>query len=104
MIYQLLIAFAIYAISFCMMENTVYRIDANNVKQLSIMPIFTEGLIGPVRSLYLSLRYGGIKSFTYYLLDLALNFHNMLGSTLFVLYMEQLIYNNIYCKEPELCK
>ena len=104
MIFQLLIAFAIYAISFCMMENTVYRIDSENVKRLSILPIFTEGLIGPVRSLYISLRYGGVKSFICYLMYLALSFHNMLGSTLFVLYIDQLIQNNIYCKETELCE
>jgi len=94
MIFQLLIAFFIYAISFCMMENTIYRINSNGVKQLSILPLFTEGIIGPIRSLYLSLKYNGIKSLICYMMYLILHLNNMFGSTFFVFYILAIIDNN----------
>lgn len=94
MIFQLLIAYFIYAFSFCMMENTIYRLNSNGVSEFSIIPLFTEGLIGPIRSLYLTLRYNGIKSLINYMMYLFINLNNMFGSTFFTFYILSIIENN----------
>jgi len=98
MIFQLLIAFFIYAISFCMMENTINRIDSNGIKQFSVIPIFTEGLIGPVRTLYLSLRYHGLNAFLCNIMYLFVNLNNMFGSTFFAFYILSVLENNFMSK------
>jgi hypothetical protein len=94
MLYQILISFTIYALTFCSIENIVCRIDSEGIKRLSLMPIFTEGLIAPIRSLYLLLRYNSIRSFLSYIIYLIINLNNIFGSTIFVFYILAIIENN----------
>ncbi len=95
MIYQIIISFAIYAISFCLIENTIYRMDSNNIQQLTIIKPLIEGIIGPFRTLYYLLRYDNMKTFINYLLFQFTHLNNIFGSTFFTLYVWHLIQTYI---------
>ena len=51
----LIISFILYLIFFCRLGNTCYRINSNGNKVFNIIPLFTEGIFGPFRTLYLTL-------------------------------------------------
>lgn len=55
-----LLLFLIYGISFYSLGNTLYRIDSTGNYNFSIIPLFTEGFIGPIRSLYYLFIYNGL--------------------------------------------
>ena len=80
---------------FCSIGNTCYRINSDNIKVLSILPIFTEGIFGHFRTLYLLLRYGNFITIFYYLYHLVVNLYNPFGALVFVFYIDA-IFNNIY--------
>lgn len=61
-IIYLILFFLIYGYSFEKLGNTLYRLNANNQMVYSIKPLFTEGIIGPIRTLYLLFRYNGYTS------------------------------------------
>ena len=52
-IFYVIIFFVIYGYSFYKLGNTIYRIDSEGIKRFSLLPLFTEGFIGPIRSLYI---------------------------------------------------
>ena len=83
---KLLISFLIYSYFFCSMENTCYR---NNT--FSLVPLFTEGIYGPIRSAYLLLINDSVEIFFEYVFYTLLNLNNIFGSLLFVFYVD-LIY------------
>jgi len=85
---KLLISFLIYSYFFCSMENTCYR---NNI--FSLIPLFTDGIYGPIRSAYLLLVNDSITTFFEYVIYTLSNLNNIFGSLLFVFYID-LIFNN----------
>ena len=52
----LLLSFLIYTIFFCKLGNTCYRLNSNGIKKIMIIPLFTEGFKGPIRSIFLLLK------------------------------------------------
>jgi hypothetical protein len=88
-----IIIFLTYSISLLFIENVCFRINSHNITNFSIIPIFTEGLFGPIRSLYLLLKYDGILTFLYYVKYLLFSLHNVFGATVFVIYI-YLLYTN----------
>ena len=54
-----IIGIIIYIYFFINLGNTVYRIDSNNIKTFNFLPLVTEGIIGPLRSIILLLIYKG---------------------------------------------
>ncbi len=58
MLNKIFIAFLIYTYFFCGLGNTCFRINSDGIKQFSLLPLFTEGIIGPIRSLVLLIYYG----------------------------------------------
>ena len=56
----IIISFLIYAIFFCRLGNTCFRIDSMGVQRFSLIPLITEGFIGPIRSLFLLIFNGNI--------------------------------------------
>jgi hypothetical protein len=87
---KLLISFLIYSYFFCSMENTCYR---NNT--FSLIPLFTEGIYGPIRSAYLLLINHSIKTFFEYIIYTLLNLNNIFGSLLFVFYINLILKYNL---------
>jgi hypothetical protein len=87
MLYRLFIAFLIYAYFFCNLGNTCYRVNSDGIKIFNILPLFTEGIIGPIRSSFLLLFYNGPYAFSIYVFDLLFSLHNIYGSFLLVNYM-----------------
>lgn len=53
---KLLLSFIIYTLFFYQLGNTIVRTNQNGEKIFSIIPLFTEGLIGPVRTLILLIK------------------------------------------------
>ena len=83
---KILLAFLIYSYFFCNLGNTCFRINSDNVKVFSIIPLFTEGLYGPIRSALLLLFYNGFPEFLFYVFDSFTHLHNIYGALLFVFY------------------
>lgn len=88
---KLLISFLIYSYFFCSMENTCYR---NNT--FSLVPLFTEGIYGPIRSAYLLLINDSVEIFFEYVFYTLLNLNNIFGSLLFVFYIDLIFKNNLF--------
>jgi len=87
-----LTAFGIYSYFFCSMENVIYREN-----RFSLVPLFTEGIYGPIRSAYLLLRHDSIQTFIEYVFYTLLNLNNIFGALLFVFYMDLILkINRIY--------
>jgi len=89
---KLLLAFTIYTISFCLQGNSCYRLNSDNIKVFNILPLFTEGIWGPIRSTYLLFIYDGLYSSISYIISNLLSLHNIFGAYLFVLYLSNLSY------------
>jgi hypothetical protein len=71
---NLLIGFIIYSHAFTSLGNTTYRINSSGQIVFSLIPMFTEGFIGPIRTLYLFLFQGQILSFFRLLFEFMTNF------------------------------
>ena len=56
--YVYIIAFLIYSYFFCKLGNTCFRKNSDGIEKFSFEPLFTEGIIGPLRTLYLLLTKG----------------------------------------------
>jgi hypothetical protein len=94
MINKIFISFLIYAYFFCGLGNTCFRMNANGIKQFNILPLFTEGLIGPIRSLFLLVTYGNVSGAIMYLFWISTSLSNIFGASLFVFYISKLVQNN----------
>jgi pilus assembly protein TadC len=91
---KFIIAFLIYSYSFCNLGNTCLRIDSTGEKVFNIIPLFTEGIYGPIRSIYLLLVHNGLIASLYYIADCLVNLHNIFGALLFVFYISHLFKRN----------
>jgi hypothetical protein len=80
----LIISVIIYIIFFCKLGNTCLRINSEGVKKFSIIPLITEGFIGPIRTLLITLFNNGIiPAFKYFRHELT-NLANPFSAYLFV--------------------
>ena len=90
----LIISFILYLIFFCRLGNTCYRINSNGNKVFNIIPLFTEGIFGPFRTLYLTLiHHGFMKAFKYVRFE-AYNFANPIACFLFVFGIFKILEQN----------
>ena len=55
-----LVGMSYYLYRLSLIPNCLYRVDQENIKRLCLGAI-PEGLIGPLRSIYLAIKYRGIK-------------------------------------------
>jgi len=91
---KFIIAFLIYSYSFCNLGNTCLRIDSTGEKVFNIIPLFTEGIYGPIRSAYLLLTHSYFSSFFAYVLDCFTSLHNIFGALFFVFYLAYIFERN----------
>jgi hypothetical protein len=87
---NLLIGFIIYSHAFTSLGNTTYRVNSSGQIEFSLIPMFTEGFIGPVRTLYLVLYQGQIFNF----LNLSFEFVTNLWSPYAVIFFIYLLNKN----------
>jgi hypothetical protein len=92
---KILISFFIYTIFFCNLGGTCYRINSNGIYIFSLLPLFTEGLFGPIRTLYLLFSYGFYRELFLTLVNDLFSLHNFFGALLFVMYIEFMYNKNI---------
>jgi hypothetical protein len=71
---NLLIGFIIYSHAFTALGNTTYRANSSGQIVFSLIPMFTEGFIGPIRTLYLVLSQGQIFNFLNLFFEFMTNF------------------------------
>jgi hypothetical protein len=91
MINKFLIAFGIYSYFFCSMANTCYRVNSEGIKVFSLLPLFTVGLWGPLKSFYLLAVYNSLYSSLVYMTNTLLSLNNLYGASLFVFYLDKVI-------------
>ena len=73
-IIYLLLFLIIYGVSFYYLGNTLNRIDSTGKKVFSIIPLFTEGFIGPLRTLWIMIKTDNIYGFGILLFEFLTNF------------------------------
>ncbi len=81
-----LIFFTIYSHGFTSLGNTTYRVDSTGKVVYSLIPMFTEGFIGPLRSLYIMVIHGQIFSFLKLGFEFATNFWSPYA-VIFIVYL-----------------
>ena len=52
----------VYTISFYNLGNTLFRTNSIGTKSFTLIPLFTEGIYGPIRSFFILLFYNNIQS------------------------------------------
>jgi hypothetical protein len=86
---KIFIAFIIYSYFFCSMENTCYRNDS-----FSLVPLFTVGLYGPIKSAYLLLIHDNFLTFIEYIFYILFSLNNIFGAVIFVYYIHYVLKIN----------
>ncbi len=81
-----LIFFIIYSHEFTLLGNTTYRVNSTGKVVYSLVPMFTEGFIGPIRSLYIMVIQGQIFSFLKLGFEFATNFWSPYA-VIFIVYL-----------------
>ncbi len=89
MIPKILTAFLIYSYFFCELGNTCFRGNSNGIIEFSLVPLFTEGLYGPIRTLY-RLLFFDLYAFINYIIFLLTSLSNIFGALLFVFYLNKI--------------
>ena len=80
----MIISFIIYVIFFCKLGNTCYRTNSKGIKKIMLLPLFTEGFIGPIRTIFYLLKDLNFKgSYNYYIHEI-LNLANPISSYLII--------------------
>jgi hypothetical protein len=65
--YVYFITFGIYSYFFCKLGNTCSRTNSEGIKKLNFLPLFTEGFIGPIRTLIILIKQGSLKQIIKYI-------------------------------------
>lgn len=92
--YVYIISFLLYAYFFCKLGNTCFRKNSEGIEKFSIIPLFTEGIIGPIRTIYLLLKNGTIKQTYKYIQFELINLANPFASFIIVRYINNVIKQN----------
>ena len=94
MYHKIIAAFLIYSYFFCSLGNTCYRTNSFGIKELNLVPLFTEGLYGPIRTIFRLFFYDWY-AFINYILFLLTSLSNIFGALLFVYYMNKICEINL---------
>lgn len=82
----------VYSYFFCKLGNTIFRINQFNKVRFNIIPLFTEGFIGPIRTLFLLIKYQGFFSAIQFLFFELFRLSNPFTALFFVFICNE-IYN-----------
>ena len=91
--YIILISVLIYSYFFSMLGNTIYRTDSFGTKSLNLWSLL-EGFVGPIRSLFIILKYSGILSALTFLKFEFFRLSNPYSALFFSYYLYKIIENN----------
>ena len=89
--------FLIYSFNFYNLGNTIYRINETGNYSLSLIPLFTVGIFGPIKTLFMLIYLNEYNIFFNYLLFEITNFANLFTVYLY-LQLLYLFYLNLYLK------
>ena len=79
-----IIFFTIYSHAFTSLGNTTYRINSQGIEVYSLIPMFTEGFYGPIRTLILFLSNNYYLEFVKFIWVMMSNFWSPYSVILFV--------------------
>ena len=85
----------IYSYFFYKLGNTLSRINSDGIKVFSIIPLLTEGIIGPIRSFFLLLFHGNLFDCLNYLWLELFRLSNPFSVIIFIYYIHKIIKRNI---------
>ena len=94
---NLLVSFFIYSYFFTSLGNTVFRKDENNELQFSIIPLFTAGFTGPIKTIYNLVSVGEYDILYEYLLFESYNLANPMTAYCFTCFIDNLLKSNTFC-------
>lgn len=86
---KIIVAFLIYSYFFCSLGNTCYRGNSLGVKEFNLVPLFTEGLYGPIRTI-VRLFFYDWYAFINYIIFLLTSLSNIFGALFFVFYINKI--------------
>lgn len=92
---KILISFFIYSFFFFKLGNTLIREDSIGNKNFSLKPLFTEGIFGPIRSLFLIIIHSNLSTAFKYLTHEFFRLSNPISAYIFVNYISKVISYNI---------
>ena len=95
LIFLFTVSSLIYSYFFYKLGNTIFRINQFNQVRFSLIPLFTEGFIGPIRTFFLLIKHEGIFSTLQFLFFELFRLSNPF-SALFFVFMCNAIYNLIF--------
>lgn len=95
LIFLFTVSSMIYSYFFYKLGNTIFRINQFNKVSFNIIPLFTEGFIGPIRTFFLLAKYEGPCSTLQFLFFELFRLSNPF-SALFFVFMCNSIYNLIF--------
>ena len=93
--YTVIIAFLIYLLFFINLENCIHRTNSDGLKEWKLSLIFTEGFIGPIRSLFLLIIHSDLKSILYFLKFELFRLSNPFSALFFTYYISNIIKANL---------
>ena len=91
----IILSFIIYTYHFINLNNTIFRINHLGDKVFNIIPLFTEGFIGPIRSFIYLLVFDSFKNSLYYFYCELFRLSNPYSALLFVFYIKKIFLTNI---------
>ena len=91
----LIIFIVIYTYFFYKLGNTLFRTNSEGIKVFSIIPLITEGIIGPIRSFFLLLFHGNFFDCLNYLWLELFRLSNPFSVIIFIYYIHKIIKRNL---------
>ena len=85
--------FFIYSFNFYNLGNTIYRINETGNYSFSLIPLFTVGIFGPIKTLFMLIYLNEFNIFFNYLLFEMTNFANLFTV---LIYLQILYFTYLY--------
>ena len=95
-IYKNSVAILIYSFFFYKLGNTLNRTNSEGIKCFSLLPLFTEGIIGPIKAVILLLYSGNIGSCFKFIWFELFRLSNPFSAFIFTFYIFKIIAENLY--------
>lgn len=93
----IILFFLLYGYGFYKLGNTLYRINSSNTYSFNILPLFTEGFIGPLRTIYHIIFYNNLDGLPEYLWFILTDFSSPYAVIIFLTIIYKLF--KVYSKK-----
>ena len=91
---KLLLSFIIYTLFFYQLGNTIVRTNHNGQKNFSLLPLFTEGIFGPIRTFFILIKNCSFIDVIKYIKFELFRLSNPLSAYIFINYIFFIVKKN----------